>query len=39
MPDHQLVIEAGKTEKQYWRDPSWYGRCLHSQEWRELVVG
>jgi lipopolysaccharide transport system permease protein len=38
MPDHQLVIEAGKTEKQYWRDLWWYRELFYILAWRDVAV-
>lgn len=39
MPDdHHLIIEAGKTEGQYWRDLWRYRELLYFLSWRDILV-
>jgi lipopolysaccharide transport system permease protein len=38
MSDFVLVIEAGKTEKQYWRDLWWYRELFYILAWRDVAV-
>jgi lipopolysaccharide transport system permease protein len=35
---HELVIEAGRTEKQYWRDLWRYRELFYFLTWRDLLV-
>ena len=35
---HQLVIEAGRTERQYWRDLWRYRELFYFLAWRDLLV-
>jgi lipopolysaccharide transport system permease protein len=35
---HQLVIEAGRTEQQYWRDLWRYRELFYFLAWRDLLV-
>lgn len=36
--DHVLVIEAGKTERQYWRDLWRYRELFYFLAWRDVLV-
>ena len=36
--DHHLIIEAGKTERQYWRDLWRYRELLYFLAWRDILV-
>src|SRR4051812_20426259 len=38
MPEHHLIIEAGKTEQQYWRDLWRYRELLYFLSWRDILV-
>jgi lipopolysaccharide transport system permease protein len=38
MSEHLLVIEAGKTEKQYWRDLWRYRELFYILAWRDVAV-
>jgi lipopolysaccharide transport system permease protein len=38
MADHHLIIEAGKTEGQYWRDIWRYRELLYFLAWRDILV-
>src|SRR5688572_2082724 len=38
MPEHHLVIEAGKTEQHYWRDLWWYRELFYILAWRDVAV-
>jgi len=38
MSDHRLIIEAGKTEQQYWRDLWRYRELLYFLSWRDVLV-
>lgn len=35
---HELVIEAGKTERQYWRDLWKYRELFYFLAWRDLLI-
>src|SRR3974377_613746 len=35
---HRIVIEAGKAEKQYWRDLWRYRELLYFLSWRDILV-
>src|SRR3974377_1369392 len=35
---HRIVIEAGKAEKQYWRDLWRYRELLYFLAWRDILV-
>src|SRR6266481_9609488 len=37
-PADQLLIEAGKTERQYWRDIWRYRELFYFLAWRDLLV-
>jgi hypothetical protein len=36
--NHELVIEAGRTEGQYWRDLFRYRELFYFLAWRDLLV-
>jgi lipopolysaccharide transport system permease protein len=38
MSEHHLIIEAGKTEQQYWRDLWRYRELLYFLSWRDILV-
>jgi lipopolysaccharide transport system permease protein len=38
MSEHLLIIEAGKTEQQYWRDLWRYRELLYFLSWRDILV-
>lgn len=38
MPQQKLIIEAGKTEKQYWRDLWSYRELFYFLAWRDILV-
>ena len=38
MSDHHLIIEAGRTEQQYWRDLWRYRELLYFLAWRDVLV-
>jgi lipopolysaccharide transport system permease protein len=38
LPARHLVIEAGKTEQQYWRDLWRYRELLYFLSWRDILV-
>ena len=38
MSRHKLIIEAGKTEKQYWRDLWTYRELFFFLAWRDILV-
>jgi lipopolysaccharide transport system permease protein len=38
MAEHLLIIEAGKTEQQYWRDLWRYRELLYFLSWRDILV-
>jgi lipopolysaccharide transport system permease protein len=38
LPEHHLIIEAGKTEQQYWRDLWRYRELLYFLSWRDILV-
>jgi lipopolysaccharide transport system permease protein len=38
MSEHRLIIEAGKTEGQYWRDLWRYRELLYFLSWRDVLV-
>jgi lipopolysaccharide transport system permease protein len=35
---HELIIEAGRTEKQYWRDLWRYRELFYTLAWRDIAV-
>lgn len=35
---HELVIEAGHTERQYWKDLWWYRELFYFLAWRDILV-
>lgn len=37
-PSEQLIIEAGRTERQYWRDLWHYRELFYFLSWRDLLV-
>jgi lipopolysaccharide transport system permease protein len=37
-PVHELVIEAGRTERQYWRDLWRYRELFYFLAWRDILV-
>ena len=38
MSEHRLVIEAGRTERHYWRDLWRYRELLYFLSWRDILV-
>lgn len=38
MSQHKLIIEAGKTEQQYWRDLWTYRELFYFLAWRDILV-
>jgi lipopolysaccharide transport system permease protein len=38
MTEHHLIIEAGQTEQQYWRDLWRYRELLYFLSWRDILV-
>src|SRR3979409_1462778 len=36
--EHELVIEAGRTESQYWRDLWRYRELFYFLAWRDILV-
>src|SRR2546429_1046016 len=36
--EHELVIEAGRTESQYWRDLFRYRELFYFLAWRDILV-
>ncbi len=38
MAKHKLIIEAGKTEQQYWRDLWTYRELFYFLAWRDILV-
>src|SRR4026209_2647978 len=36
--EHELVIEAGRTESQYWRDLFRYRELFYFLAWRDVLV-
>ena len=36
--DHRIVIEAGRVERQYWRDLWRYRELLYFLAWRDIIV-
>ncbi|WP_338022371.1 ABC transporter permease [Argonema antarcticum] len=38
MNQSELIIEAGRTEKQYWKDLWRYRELLYFLAWRDIVV-
>ena len=37
-PSHRLVIEAGRTERHYWKDLWRYRELLYFLSWRDILV-
>jgi lipopolysaccharide transport system permease protein len=35
---HEIVIEAGRTESQYWRDLLGYRELFYFLAWRDILV-
>ena len=38
MPDRELIIEAGRTERQYWKDLWNYRELFYFLAWRDILV-
>src|SRR3979490_840176 len=38
METHELIIEAGRTESQYWRDLFRYRELFYFLAWRDILV-
>jgi lipopolysaccharide transport system permease protein len=38
MKTREIVLEAGKTESQYWRDVWYYRELLYFLAWRDILV-
>lgn len=38
VPRHELIIEAGRTEQQYWRDLWLFRELFYILAWRDIVV-
>src|SRR5260370_9433490 len=36
--DHELIIEAGRTERNYWRDLFRYRELFYFLAWRDVLV-
>src|SRR5260370_22891487 len=36
--DHELIIEAGRTERNYWRDLFRYRELFYFLAWRDILV-
>src|SRR5271156_3309679 len=38
MPENRIIIEAGRSERQYWRDLWRYRELLYFLAWRDILV-
>ncbi len=38
MPNRELIIEAGRTERQYWKDLWNYRELFYFLAWRDILV-
>ena len=38
MPDRELIIEAGRSERQYWKDLWNYRELFYFLAWRDILV-